>query len=66
MKQAQDFLYHVQHSAAKIGLHLNVDKIEIHEFIQKQETVLKSVSNKNIEKADSVEYLRAWIENIEK
>ena len=66
MKQAQDFLYHVQHSAAKICLYLNVDKIEIHEFIQEQETVLKSVNNKNIEKADSVEYLRAWIENIEK
>ena len=50
MKQAQDFLYHVQHSAAKIDLHLNVDKIEIHEFIQDQETVLKSVKIKTLRK----------------
>ena len=62
-EEAQDFLHRVQHNAAKIGLHIHADKIELMSFNQKQETVLKSVNNENIKKVDNFVKVRkalAW------
>ena len=57
MKQAQYFLHHVQHNAAKTGLHLNAGKTEFMSFNQEQETALKSNNKENIKKADNFKYL---------
>ena len=46
-------------------MHLNADKTEFKSFNQEQETVLKSVDNKNIKKVDNFKYLGAWIGNTE-
>ena len=46
MEQAQDFLHRDQHNAAKIGLHLYADKTEFMSFNLEQETILKSVKNR--------------------
>ena len=65
MKQAQDFLNHVQHNAAKIVLHLNAVKREFRSFNKEQKTVLKSANKENIKKVDNCKYLGAWIDNTE-
>ena len=57
MEQAKDFLHCVQQNAAKVGLHLNVDKTEFTSFNQEQEQVLKSVNDENIKKLDNFKYL---------
>ena len=63
LEQAQDFLHRVQENAAKIGLHLNSDKIEFVSFNQAQDSVLKTVNNENIKKVDNFKYLGAWIDD---
>ena len=60
LEQAQDFLHHVQENASKIGLHLNSDKTEFISFNQVQNTVLKTINDKNIKKVDNFKYLGAW------
>ena len=63
LEHAQDFLYHVEENAAKIGLHLNSDKTEFMSFNQVQDTVLKTVNNENIKKVDNFKYLGPWIDD---
>ena len=59
LEHAQDYLYHVEENAAKIGLHLNSDKTEFMSLNQVQDAVLKTANNEYIKKVGNFRYLGA-------